>query len=119
MGLGDDWRAAVESAKQMHVHPGKQPDLIRALMREAVDYVTNNQLVSVPPIDIETLRMEMMSPQRQLVNPFFTGGARISVSYPTNTMSHEAKLESMRGNNIPFSRATVHPALIPAHHLHG
>jgi uncharacterized protein (DUF885 family) len=67
----------------------------------------------------ETWRMEMMSPQRQLVNPFFTGGETISVSFPTNTMSHEAKLQSMRGNNIPFSRATVHHELIPGHHLQG
>jgi hypothetical protein len=28
----------------------------------------------------------MMTPERQLVNPFFTGGGQISVSYPTNTM---------------------------------
>jgi uncharacterized protein (DUF885 family) len=61
--------------------------------------------------------MEMMSPQRQLLNPFFTGGEVISVSFPTHTMSHEAKLQSMRGNNIPFARATVHHELIPGHHL--
>jgi uncharacterized protein (DUF885 family) len=63
--------------------------------------------------------MEMMSPQRQLINPFFTGGEVITVSFPTNTMAHEAKLQSMRGNNIPFSRATVHHELIPGHHLQG
>jgi hypothetical protein len=63
--------------------------------------------------------MEMMSPQRQLVNPFFTGGETITVSFPTDTMSHEAKLQSMRGNNIHFSRATVHHELIPGHHLQG
>jgi uncharacterized protein (DUF885 family) len=34
-------------------------------------------------------------------------------------MSHEAKLQSMRGNNIPFSRATVHHELIPGHNLQG
>jgi uncharacterized protein (DUF885 family) len=34
-------------------------------------------------------------------------------------MSHEAKLMSMRGNNIHFSRATVHHELIPGHHLQG
>jgi uncharacterized protein (DUF885 family) len=61
----------------------------------------------------------MMSPQRQLVNPFFTGGETISVSYPTNSMSHEAKLMSMRGNNPHFSAATVHHELIPGHHLQG
>jgi uncharacterized protein (DUF885 family) len=32
-------------------------------------------------------------------------------------MSHDAKLQSMRGNNIHFTRATVHHELIPGHHL--
>ena len=63
--------------------------------------------------------MEMMSPERQLVTPFFTGGETISVSFPTSAMPHEAKLMSMRGNNIHFSRATVHHELIPGHHLQG
>ena len=32
-------------------------------------------------------------------------------------MDHEAKLMSMRGNNIHFSRATVFHEMIPGHHL--
>jgi uncharacterized protein (DUF885 family) len=119
MGFGDDWHKAVEKVKAMHVEPGRQPEMIRDLAREAIDYLGKHGLVTVPPLAAETWRMEMMSPQRQLVNPFFTGGETISVSFPTNTMSHEAKLQSMRGNNIPFSRATVHHELIPGHHLQG
>jgi uncharacterized protein (DUF885 family) len=119
MGFGDDWHKAVEKVKAMHVEPGKQPEMIRDLAREAVDYLAKHGLVTVPPLAAETWRMEMMSPQRQLINPFFTGGEVISVSFPTNTMAHEAKLQSMRGNNIPFSRATVHHELIPGHHLQG
>ena len=61
--------------------------------------------------------MDMMSAARQRVNPYFTGGEVISVSFPTNTMGHADKLMSMRGNNIHFSRATVHHELIPGHHL--
>jgi uncharacterized protein (DUF885 family) len=63
--------------------------------------------------------MEMMSPERQLVSPFFLGGEQILVSYPTNTMTQEQKLMSMRANNTHFSRATVQHELIPGHHLHG
>jgi uncharacterized protein (DUF885 family) len=63
--------------------------------------------------------MEMMSPQDQLINPFFRGGETITISYPTNTMTHEEKLMSMRGNNPHFNRATVHHELIPGHHLQG
>jgi len=61
----------------------------------------------------------MMSPRRQRVSPYFTGGEVISVSFPTTDMSHSDKLMSMRGNNIHFSRATVHHELIPGHHLQG
>jgi hypothetical protein len=63
--------------------------------------------------------MMMMTPERQLVNPFFTGGETLSISYPTNTMGYEEKLMSMRGNNPAFSRATVHHELIAGHHLQG
>src|SRR5207253_2100924 len=52
-------------------------------------------------------------------NPFFLGGETITVSYPTGSMPHEAKMMSLRGNNIHFSRATVFHELIPGHHLQG
>jgi uncharacterized protein (DUF885 family) len=119
LGFGDDWRKALEFVKNKFVEPGKQTDVIRDLALEAINYVEKNNLVTVPPLARESWRMEMMSPERQLVNPFFTGGEVISVSYPTNTMSHEAKMMSMRGNNPHFSRATVHHELIPGHHLQG
>jgi uncharacterized protein (DUF885 family) len=61
--------------------------------------------------------MIMMTPKRQLVNPFFTGGDEISISYPTNTMEEHDRLMSMRGNNPHFSRATVHHELIAGHSL--
>ena len=78
-----------------------------------------HDLVTVPPLADDVWRMEMMSPERQKVNPFFLGGEVILVSYPTDTMTDEDKLMSMRGNNIHFSRATVFHELIPGHHLQG
>jgi len=117
MGFGDDWKAALEKVKTLYVEPGKQPDLIRDLAREAEDYVEKHDLITVPPLAKEMWRMQMMSPQRQKVNPFFTGGETISVSYPTDTMDHEDKMMSMRGNNIHFARATVFHELIPGHEL--
>ncbi|HET6573112.1 MAG TPA: DUF885 family protein [Fimbriiglobus sp.] len=119
MGFGDDWRKAVEKVKTLHVAPGGQPKLIRDLAVEAVDYLKTHDLVTVPPLAAETWRMAMMTPERQLLNPFFTGGEVITVSFPTDTMAHDAKLQSMRGNNVPFARATVHHELIPGHHLQG
>ena len=117
MGFGDNWHAAVEKVKQMHVPPGEQPELIRKLVVEGSDFVKSNQLVTVPPLADETWRMIMMTPERQLVNPFFTGGDEISVSYPTDTMTFEQREMSMRGNNIPFARATAFHEMIPGHFL--
>ena len=119
MGFGDDWKRALEKVKNMYVEPGKQPEAMRALALEAVKFLDDHDLVTIPPMVRETWRMEMMTPERQLVNPFFTGGEVLSVSYPTNTMTFEQKMMSMRGNNIPFSRATVFHELIPGHHLQG
>jgi prolyl oligopeptidase len=119
MGLGEDWKAAVEKVKTLHVEPGKQPDLIRDLAREAEAYLEQHDLITVPPLAREVWRMQMMTPERQKVNPFFTGGEVISVSFPTEGMDHADKLMSLRGNNIHFARATVHHELIPGHHLQG
>ncbi len=117
MGFGDDWKKALEKVKNSYVDPGKQPELIRNLAIEAVAFVEKNNLVTVPALAKETWHMKMMSPQQQLVSPFFLGGETILISYPTNTMTHEAKLMSMRGNNPHFSRATVQHELIPGHYL--
>jgi uncharacterized protein (DUF885 family) len=119
LGYGQNWLAALEHVKTLHVPAGGQPVMIRDLMFEAVDFLREHDLITVPQVASEALRMGMMSPQRQLVNPFFTGGSQISVSFPTDTMAHGAKLQSMRGNNIPMSRATVHHELIPGHNLSG
>lgn len=119
LGYGDDWHKALEYVKGLHVEPGKQPELIRQLALEAIDFVDQHDLVTVPQMARDTWRMEMMTPERQLVSPFFLGGETILVSYPTNTMQHEQKMMSMRGNNIHFSRATVFHELIPGHHLQG
>jgi len=119
MGFGDDWKKAIEKVKNTYVEPGKQPDLIRDLAREATDFVEKRDLVTVPPLAKEIWRMEMMTPERQRVAPFFLGGETILVSYPTDGMTHEEKMMSMRGNNPHFSRATVHHELIPGHHLQG
>lgn len=117
LGFGNDWRAALEYVKDTYVPAGQQPKLIDSLAREAIDFIEERDLITVPELAKETWRMIMMTPERQKVNPFFTGGEVISISYPTNTMEHDDKLMSMRGNNPNFSTATVHHELIPGHHL--
>ena len=119
MGFGDDWKAALEKVKTLHVEPGRQVDLVRDLAREAEDYLERRDLVTIPPLAKEDWRMIMMSPERQKVSPFFLGGEQIIVSYPTDAMDYDDKMMSMRGNNIHFSRATVFHELNPGHHLQG
>jgi Bacterial protein of unknown function (DUF885) len=119
MGFGDDWKAALEKVKNTFVPPAKQPGAIMKLYNESIDFLKQHDLITIPPIAEETWRMNMMSPQRQLVSPFFLGGEQLLISYPTNTMNEDDKLMSMRGNNPHLSRATVHHELIAGHHLQG
>ncbi len=119
MGFGDDWRKALEEVKQAFVAPGEQPALVRKLAEDALAFITSRDLVTVPALANEVWRMEMMSPRQQLVSPFFLGGEVIQVAYPTDSMAHEDKLMSLRGNNPHFALATVHHELIPGHHLQG
>lgn len=119
LGYGDDWRKALEHVKNLHVEPGRQPELIAGMAREAVEFLESRDLLTIPPLAKETWRMEMLSPEAQLASPFFLGGEVIQVAYPTSGMGHEAKMMSLRGNNVHFARATVHHELIPGHHLQG
>jgi uncharacterized protein (DUF885 family) len=119
MGFGDDWKAAMEKVKQAYVEPGKQPDLIRDLANEAEAFFDKHDWVTIPALAREDWTMEMLSPERQRVSPFFLGGDQILVSYPTSDMTDEEKMMSMRGNNPHFSRATVFHELNPGHHLQG
>ena len=117
MGFGNDWKAALEKVKNTYVPEGKQPEAILKLYNESVDFVKKHDLVTIPEPAEEVWGMNMMSPERQRTNAFFTGGWDITISYPTNTMEEDDRLMSMRGNNPNFSRATVHHELIPGHNL--
>jgi len=117
MGFGDDWRAAVEAVKDSAVAPGQKPNLIRDLAYQSEAFLEQHNSITLPPLMREIWRMGMRGPQGQLTNPFFTGGLQITISYPTDSMTHDFKLMSMRGNNPHFNRATVHHELIPGHGL--
>jgi hypothetical protein len=119
LGFENDWKAALESVKGKHVAPGEQPMLVRDMAYEAVEYVESRGLVTIPPLAKEIWRIEMMSPERQKTSPFFLGGEVLQVAYPTDGMSHEDKLMTMRGNAAPLVRAVVHHEIIPGHHLQG
>ena len=108
-----------QRAKTRHVEPGQQPELAHELAEEAVTFLRERDLVTVPPMAEEIWRMQMLSPEWQRIAPYFLGGEVVRVAFPEEGMSHENKLMSIRGNNRHFSRAVVHHELIPGHHLQG
>ena len=117
MGYGDDWRAAQEKVKQSFVPVGEQPGAMIELYHQSIAFLKENNLLTIPPLAEETWRTTMLSPERQRIAPFFLGGEVLQIAYPTDDMTHEEKLMSMRGNNPHFNRATVHHELIAGHHL--
>jgi uncharacterized protein (DUF885 family) len=119
LGFGDDWKKAIEHVKNRCVEPGEQPELIRFMAFEAIEFLEEHDSLTIPPMVKDLIRMEMMSIERQQTTPFFTGGEVISVAYPTNNVPYEKKISTMRGNNPHFSRAVVHHELVPGHNLQG
>lgn len=119
LGFGTDWKKALEQVKRSYVPPGEQPEAMMALYQESVDFLKQHDLLTIPPIAEETWRMQMIEPERQRISPFFLGGEVLQISYPTDAMTYDEKMMSMRGNNPHFSRATVHHELIAGHHLQG
>ena len=120
MGFGDDWKAALEKVKTLHVEPGKQTDLVRDSAREAEEFVETRDLghraaarqgsLAHGDDDARAAEGEPVLPRRRDDQRVVPDGRR---------WTHEDKLMSMRGNNLHFARATVHHELIPGHHLQG
>ncbi|VXB00513.1 conserved hypothetical protein [Flavobacterium sp. 9R] len=117
MGFGKDWKKALEKVKQSYVAPGQWQEDVNHLANEAVQFIEDRNLITVPPLAKETWRMTMLSAEAQKISPFFLGGEVIQIAYPTAGMEYDDKMMSMRGNNPYFSRATVQHELIPGHHL--
>jgi len=118
MGFGDDWKAALAQIKEDHVPPGEQDDLATEFAREAIAFVKDHDLVTIPPLCEETWRLTMISPEGQKVLPFAAyGGQNIMIAYANAGMSQADKLMAMRGNNRHFSRSVMAHELIPGHHL--
>jgi hypothetical protein len=118
MGLGDDWRKALERIKQETVDPGRQDELVAAQAREAIEFVTSKDLVTVPPLCRDVWGVHMIPEGQQKFTPYaYYAGREMGVAYPSDAMEHERKLQSMRGNNVRFSRIVTPHELIPGHHL--
>ncbi|MCB1279023.1 DUF885 family protein [Prosthecobacter sp.] len=118
MQLGDDWKKALDRTKAIYVKPGEQEGLVREEGRLAIEFVKSHKLVTVPPDCEEWWGTRLLSPGEQKQTPYAAySGHDILVAYANETMKHEDKLMSMRGNNRPFMHNVVPHELIPGHHL--
>ena len=60
----------------------------------------------------------MINANSQKYFPFaYYSGQSMGVAFSTSEMDHNTKLQSMRGNNMHFSRNVTPHELIPGHHL--
>ena len=113
----DNWHQALEKIKLDGPAIGDQPQYAKQLAEEAVAFIEQRQLVTIPELAKRDWRMTMLSPEYQLQAPFFLGGEDVWVAYPHDSMAEEKQAMTLRGNNRYFSRAVVHHELIPGHHL--
>jgi len=114
----DDWRVALDRVKEGHVAPGEQPAFVADEARRAIRFLDDGELVTIPELARELWRIEMLSAEQQRTLPFAAyGPLHMWVAYPTDSMDHSRKIESMRGNNRHFTRIVVPHELIPGHHL--
>ncbi len=118
MGFGEDWRKALEAVKADFVPPGEQDDLAAEIAREAIEFIDGKGLVTVPALCRETWYLTMLGKREQQTLPYAVyRGQAIGIAFPTEDMSVEQKLMSLRGNNRHFTRAVIPHELIPGHHL--
>jgi uncharacterized protein DUF885 len=116
MGYGDDWKKALEHTKNLAPPPGDAPGAIYDIARYEEDYIARQHTITLAPLAREIWRLAMQSPEKQLINPFFSGGEVTHLSYPTDGMSFEDRLMSLRGNTPHFNFPTVQHELVPGHH---
>lgn len=118
MGFGRDWQRALETVKEDFVPPGKQDELAKTIARDAMAFLDEKDLVTVPALCAETWYLTMLGEKQQETLPYAVYfGQAIGLAYATDGMSIEKKLMSMRGNNRHFTRAVIPHELIPGHHL--
>ena len=113
-----DWNDAVALVKALHRDPGSQAAMVVEQAQEAVAFLQERDLLTIPPLCAETWRLRMLGQKQQETLPFAVyNDQHMLVAYATAGMAHESKLMSMRGNNEHFTRIVTPHELIPGHHL--
>ncbi len=116
--LGTDSAGVLQKIKAAHVPPGEQDKLVKEEAERAIQFLKQQDLVTIPPLCEETWRLQMIPPDQQRTTPYAVySSPAISVAYASEAMPHEDKMMSMRGNNRHFTRIVTPHELIPGHHL--
>ena len=113
LGFGDDWLKALEHVKTLYVEPGKQPDLIRELALEAIEFVDKHDLVTVPQLARDTWRWDDVA-----LTPTWTRS--FSARDDSRLLSDEhydPRSKLIRSAEHKPSRGDGLSQLIPGHHL--
>jgi hypothetical protein len=106
--------------KAQHVPPGGQAAVVVEKALHAIDFLKARSLLTIPPLCEETWRLDMLSPDAQRTLPYAVySSPNMLVAYAHDSMGHEDKLMSMRGNNRPSLHIVTPHELIPGHHLQG
>ena len=71
MGFGDDWKQALAKVKLNYVAPGRQPQVVNALAEEAIAFIEQHNMLTIPPLAKEVWRMSMLTEAQQRLAPFF------------------------------------------------
>lgn len=118
MGCGDDWHAALAKVKADFAPPGEQDAYIASQAAEAIAFVKQRDMVTVPPLVEETWRISLIPTDAQRQTPYVAyDGMNVLAAYAREDMGNADKLMSMRGNNRHFTRITTAHELVPGHHL--
>jgi len=118
MGLTGDVPAALARMKARHVPPGGQAQVVAEEAAHAINFLKERSLLTIPPLCEQTWRLEMLSPEAQRTLPYAVYSApSMMVAYAHDSMRHEDKLMSMRGNNRPSLHIVTPHEIIPGHHL--
>ena len=65
LGCAENWKEALAKVKSSFVPPGTQDDLVGQQAREAIRFVKERNLVTVPPLCEETWRLTMTAPESE------------------------------------------------------
>ena len=117
MGFKDRLKA-LEEIKNIYVNPGTQDELVARYAKEAIDFVEERELVTVPYLCKQHYDVDMIDPKVQQKIPYaMYSGNRVVVAYAAGSMEHDKKQMAMRGNNLHATRIVTAHEVVPGHHL--